>query len=189
MWRYFGWGIVAFAGSVQVGCDQATVPPARDPGIEPGSAQIPAPPAPVTPPAPAIPLTMEAAGQARAARATRIVELLDTITDDASAAAAGPQFPALASDYAAAVKQFNATAAALSLSGQDEQVRQYVQKQPANGGAELQLIEKIERVVNSPQGPTVQPAINNLFDIWLQNASTGERRSLERLIDAKKLRR
>jgi len=134
-------------------------------------------------------MTLEAAGQLRSERAMDLVKTLDTVRDDASATATAAMLPSLAQKYGAAVKQFNATMAALSLSGQDEVVRQYLSRQPSGPAAEAKLIEKIEAVVNSPQSPILQPAINELFELWTQNATTGERRSLERLIDSKKLRR
>ena len=78
--------------------------------------------------------------------------------------------------------------AAISQNGNQDLVVAYLQ-QHAAASPEAELLTKIEAAVNSPQGPILQPAINGLFDAWLQNATSGERRGLERLIEKQKLRR
>jgi hypothetical protein len=197
MARFTTWGML-LACTLQLGCDQLAppaanpIPPAPNP---PGVAVAPAPnpPAPAPAPAPGLPsagsLTLQAARDIRGAKATKLVEILGSVTDDASAAAAAPLIPPAAQEYAAAVKQFNATLAALSLSGQDAQIKEFFEQQPGRPQPETELLEKIKLVVNSPQGPALQREINGLFDAWLASSTTGERRAIERLIEKEKLRR
>jgi hypothetical protein len=132
--------------------------------------------------------SLESWGGTREYWAKQMSSLLESVRDDASATAAAAQLPGCGRQYADAVKQFNATMAAMSLSGQQDQVVKYLQQRAA-ASPEAELLTKIEAAVNSPQGPILQPAINGLFDAWLQNATSGERRGLERLIEKQKLRR
>ncbi len=132
--------------------------------------------------------TLELWGSTRAYWAKEMITVLDSVRDDASASAAANKLLGSGRQYADAVKQFNATMAAMSLSGQQDQVVKYLQQQAA-ASPEAELLTKIETAVNSPQGPILQPAINGLFDAWLQSATSGERRGIERVIEKQKLRR
>jgi hypothetical protein len=50
-------------------------------------------------------------------------------------------------------------------------------------------MDKLKRVVNSPQGPLLRNEINGLLDGMLEAGTSGDRRNLQRLIEREKLRR
>lgn len=133
-------------------------------------------------------LPLQFAGEERAKRVKDLIAVLDSVTDDATATAAAAKLPATGLQYADAVKEYNVAMGAISASGNQDLVISYLQEQ-AVASPEAELLAKIERAVNGPQGKILRRAINGLFDAWLQNASSDERRGLERLIEKQKLRR
>lgn len=120
----------------------------------------------------------------------RLEELFDSIQDDASAMAAAPQIAQAGRELAAGMKTFKSTVAALLLAGQDRQVSQFLLHQAERQQTpEGNLMDKLERVVNSPQYPLVRSEINGVLDGMLEAGTSGDRRSLQGIIERKKLRR
>ena len=204
--------VVVCSSCLFAGCDQATptnstsgltpAAPMQEPyqaaPVMPGAPITPMTPAPMpspsTPDAPgatgptSITLEVAFAGLDRASK--QLCELFDSIQDDASATAAAPQIAQAGRDVAAGMKQFKAAVAALSLAGRDEEINDFMEKVVERGQSpEGNLIEKLERVVNSPQYPLVRNEINGLLDGMLEAATSGDRRGLQHVIEQKKLRR
>jgi hypothetical protein len=135
-------------------------------------------------------VTLEAAFAGLDASSKRLCELFDSIQDEATAMAAAPQIATAGRNLAAGMKQFKTAVAALSLAGQDDQVSDFLAKMAERGEApEGNLLEKLERVVNSPQYPLVRNEINGVLDGMLETATSGDRRGLQHAIEQKKLRR
>jgi hypothetical protein len=202
--------LMVFAGLVlfQVGCDQPAPAPSNSSATPAGPGLVPAPPSPgqTTPGAPvtttptpmpaepaasgATSITLEAAFAGLDSASKRLCELFDSIQDDASAMAAAPQLAAAGRDVAAGMKQFKTAVAALSLAGQDDEISKFIEKVAQRGDSpQGNLIDKLERVVNSPQYPLVRNEINGLLDGMLEAATSGDRRGLQHAIEQKKLRR
>ena len=72
---------------------------------------------------------------------------------------------------------------------EEKEIEQFFAKVEQGDSAQGDLIGKIESVVNSPQGPLVQSAVNSLLDNMLEAATFGDRRGLEQIIEKMKLRR
>ena len=135
-------------------------------------------------------ITLEAAYAGMERAVARLGDLFDSIQDDPSAMAAAPQIAQAGGELAAGMKQIKTVIAALSLSGQKEQVAKFMeQKALQSRTPQDNLIDKLERVVNSPQHPLVRNEINGLLDGMLEAGTSGSRRGLERVIQQKKLRR
>ena len=136
-----------------------------------------------------ISLTLDAAHESQARPARQLVEVFDSIQDDASATAAAPKIQQLGQELGAGMKTFKATVAAFDLGGKKKEIEQFFDKVEQGDSAQGDLIGKIESVVNSPQGPLVQSAVNSLLDNMLEAATSGDRRGLERIIQKNQLRR
>lgn len=198
--------VVAGLGLFQVGCDQPAPAPSSASPAGPGLVPAPSSPSQTTPgapvtktptPMPAAPaasgatsITLEAAYAGMDRAATRLCELFDSIQDDASAMAAAPQIAQEGRNMAAGMEQFKKAVAVLSLAGQDDQIDNFMQQKHQEGRTpQDNLIDKMERVVNSPQHPLVRNEINGLLDGMLQAGTSGTRRGLQHAIEQKKLRR
>lgn len=200
--------VVAGLALSYVGCDEVAPAPADSSATPAGVKLAPAPqplgqttpsttataPPPMPPATPgatgAVAVTLEAAFAGLESASKRLCELFDSIQDDTSATAAAPQIAAAGRDVAAGMKQFKTAVATLSLAGQDDQISEFIAKVAERGESpEGNLMEKLERVVNSPQYPLVRNEINGVLDGMLEAATSGDRRGLQRTIEQKKLRR
>jgi hypothetical protein len=198
-------GVLLFCA---VGCDEGSAPLTASPaapdsgaaslnptaGPPPSNQTTPVAPTPAAAPAGgptgASAITLEAAFAGLDSASKRLCELFDSIQDDASATAAAPQIAAAGRDVAAGMKQFKTAVAALSLAGQDDEISKFTNKVAQRGESpQGSLIDKLERVVNSPQYPLVRNEINGVLDGMLEAATIGDRRGLQHAIEQKKLRR
>jgi len=135
-------------------------------------------------------LTLAASHGILAERVERMMKVLATVQDEASAQAAAPQMRLLAVEIPAAMKQFKATVATLSLSGQDREVDEFFTQQVEKRVSDTDnLMTRLEALVNSPQGPLLRNEVNSLLDGMLEAATSGDRRGLQKLIEQKQLRR
>jgi hypothetical protein len=124
--------------------------------------------------------------------AKKVERLLNSVKDDATAKAAAVPLRQAGAELATASKQLRTTVAALEAAGQHQQIVQFYQNvgnELVKKGQELaNLRGAIERVVKSPQGPTLRSEINTVLDAMVENASVRERDSLQRWIQEKNLR-
>jgi hypothetical protein len=147
------------------------------------------PATPISPPT-ATTLTLEAAHQLQLVPAKRLVALLNSVQDDATAKAAGPQIVQAGRELADGMKKFKGTVAAFSLGGKDAEVDRFFQERVERHDnlEEFNLIDSMARVVESPQGPLLKNEINSVLDNMLEAATSGDRRGLTKVIEQKKLR-
>lgn len=134
-------------------------------------------------------MTLETAHESQERSARQLVEVFDSIHDDATAAAAAPKIKQLGTELGAGMKTFKATVAAFDLGGKKKEIEQFFEKLQENESAQVDLIGKLESLVNSPHGPQVQSGVNSLLDSMLEAATSGDRRGLEQVIQRKQLRR